>query len=301
MKSHTLKLQKPASASKLAAAISAVLVVVKLYFYLTTGSLLVALSALDSAVDVGISYFNQRIIRFARQHADDDHPYGHGKAESIAAMAQGILIVCAAIAILFSGAKHLIELHLDNTPIIKPSGSLVVFFIVASGASLFISKMLSHYAKKFKSTALHGDSEHYRTDVFSNLANAIALFVVLKLQLVWLDATIAMALSVYLGFSGYKLIKQTIDELMDHDLSPELKQETISLILSCSPQILDLHRFRGRKSGHRLIFDFHISLPDTLAFREAHDIADLVEKTLSEKMKADVTVHIDPRNTHPAT
>lgn len=301
MKSHTLRLQKPASASKLAAAISAILVVVKLYFYLTTGSLLVALSALDSAVDVGISYFNHRIIKFARQHADDDHPYGHGKAESIAAMAQGILIVCAAVAILFSGAKHLLELYSGDTSIIKPSNALVIFFVVAAAASLFIAKMLAHYAKKFGSPALYGDSEHYRVDVLSNVANAIALLAVLKLQLNWLDAALAMALSVYLGLSGYKLIKKTIDELMDHDLSPELKQEAISLILSCSPQILDLHRFRGRKSGHRLIFDFHISLPDSLAFREAHDIADQVEKTLSDKMKADVTVHIDPRQTHPTT
>lgn len=283
-----------ARAALFAAGMAAVLAICKFLLFWKTGLLIVALSAFDSAVDVLVSFVNHRIIRYARMDADSDHPYGHGKAESIAALGQGALIAGAAVTILSSSVQRLI--NGEQTIQSEHQYFSIVFFVVAAISSEAITRFLRHFSKKHRSPALLGDSAHYRSDVLANLGSAVALAVVYFVNKPWLDPLIAGVLALYIAYSGLRLLRSTIDDLMDHDLPLDVKDRALALIAETSDKIIDVHRFRGRRSGHRYFFDFHITLPDNLSFREIHEISELVENKLSTEFDADVTVHVDPES-----
>lgn len=287
--------RSPARAAAFAASMAAVLAIVKFTLFWMSGSLIVALSAFDSAIDVLVSFVNHRVIHYARQDADSDHPYGHGKAESIAALGQGALIAGAAITVLTSSVQRLTSGV--ESEIAKHSSFLLVgFFIVAAVASELIARMLLYFGRRFKSPALYGDAAHYRSDVFSNFGSALAVGLVTFSNKPWLDPAIAALLSIYIAWNGFRLLRTTVDDLMDHDVSTDVKERALKFIMETSEKIIDVHRFRGRRSGHRLFFDFHITLPDSLSFREIHDISDRIEVRMAEAFDADVTVHVDPES-----
>ncbi len=281
-------------ASLVAVVVAFLLAVSKLFLFFYTGSLVVALSAWDSAADTIISFVNKRVLRFARQDADDEHPYGHGKAEHLAALAQGSLIIGGAIAIFASAAQRL--LHSLSREIVIPETSwfAAVFFVFAGVASLALTFWLRKAAKKHNSPALFADSEHYRVDVLSNFVSAISLVAVVVLGKGWLDPLFALGLSAYVAWGGWGLVKTSLSDLMDKDVPDELKQQALDVILSVSDKIVDIHNFRGRRSGHRVMFDFHLTLPASLPFEEAHDIVERVEAVVSARFGGDCVIHPDP-------
>jgi cation diffusion facilitator family transporter len=281
-------------ASLVAVVVAFLLAVSKLFLFFYTGSLVVALSAWDSAADTIISFANKRVLRFARQEADADHPYGHGKAEHLAALAQGSLIIGGAIAIFVSAADRLV--HALRKEISFPEASWVAaaFFVFAGLASLALTFWLRRAARQYNSPALFADSEHYRVDVLSNFVSAVSLVAVIVLERGWLDPLFALGLSAYVAWGGWDLVKTSLADLMDKDVPDALKQEALDVVLSVSDKIVDIHNFRGRRSGHRVMFDFHLTLPATLPFEEAHDIVERVEAVVSARFGGDCVIHPDP-------
>jgi ferrous-iron efflux pump FieF len=282
-------------AAGVAALCAALLAVSKLAIFLFTGSMIVALSAWDSALDVLVSALNRRVILFARSAPDDEHPYGHGKAESMAGLAQGALIMGGALLIAVSSGQELWGALTARGASAPTSGPLVaLFFALAAAASWLITRALRAASARHKSPALAADAEHYQTDVLSNAASALSVGLIWWTQRAWLDPLLAILFGVLVARGGLGLIREAVDDLLDHDLPDAEKAEALALIRACSPHILDVHRFRGRRSGHRLLFDLHVTLPRALTFSEAHDITDAIELALSERFDADVVVHADP-------
>jgi len=278
-----------------AALAASALAISKLALFFMSGSMLVALSAWDSVLDVLVSALNRKVILFARTEPDEEHPYGHGKAESMAALAQGALIMGGALLIATSSVQGIWRLWADEAPSAIPYGwTLVAFFAFAGGLSQLITRDLRKASVTHRSPALAADAEHYQTDVLSNIASAGSIAVISFTELTWLDPLLAIGFAVLIARGGLELIREAVDELLDHDLSEEEKQEAVQIIMSCSPHIIDLHNLRGRRSGHRRFFDLHVTLPVSLSFREAHDITDAIEHALSEHFDADVVVHADP-------
>lgn len=284
----------------LVAAIGAgALALCKLVLFFMTGSMVVALSAWDSTLDVCVSALNQKVIHYARQSPDTDHPYGHGKAESMAALAQGALILGGAVLIIISSGQKLWEdLHGQPTPIAH-SWTTSAFFIIAAAASVLITRGLKRAAQKYNSPALAADSEHYRTDVVTNLASAISVAAIAMTGKTWLDPLLAGIFAINIGWGGFKLLSTNINELLDHDLPDQLKEDVLKVIGECNELIIDVHNFRGRRSGHKYFFDFHITLPAELDFRLVHEITEFIEKRIEEKFDADVVVHADPADDTP--
>lgn len=273
---------------------AAVLALCKLVLFFMTGSMVVALSAWDSTLDVFVSSLNQKVIHYARQEPDSNHPYGHGKAESMAALAQGALILGGAGLIMFSSAQKLWESLHGQTQLFAHTWPTAAFFIFAALASTIITKGLRRASLKYNSPALAADSEHYRTDVIANLASALSVAAIAVTGKAWLDPLLAGVFAVNIGWGGYKLLSNSINELLDHDLPIRLKEEVLEVIASCNQNIIDVHNFRGRRSGHKYFFDFHVTLPSHLDFRTVHDITENVEKQIEERFDADVVVHADP-------
>jgi cation diffusion facilitator family transporter len=266
----------------------------KLILFFMTGSMVVALSAWDSALDVCVSAVNQKVVHFARQQPDRKHPYGHGKAESMAALAQGALILGGALLIIISSGQKLWDALQGKSAPVEYPWPTAAFFLVAALASHAITRSLKKASMRFNSPALSADSEHYRSDVIANLASALSIAVIAFTQIPWLDSLLAALFALNIGYSGFRLLSSSTDDLLDHDLPDEFKEEILKVIGDCNEQIIDVHNFRGRRSGHRYFFDFHITLPSHLDFRTVHEITEQVEEVIEHRFGADVVVHADP-------
>ncbi len=281
-------------ASSVAVVFALLLMVCKLVLFFLTGSLVVALSAWDSAADTIVSFANRRVLKFARQEADVEHPYGHGKAEHLAALAQGSLIVGGAVAIFVSGVDRFV--HLAKGVSVPTTELLLsaLFFVFAALASFGLTWWLRRAAKKYDSPALFADSEHYRVDVFSNFVSAASLALVSMSNFSWLDPACALLLSTYIAWGGWRLVRTSLADLMDKDVPDDLKQQALDVVLLVSEKIVDIHNFRGRRSGHRIMFDFHLTLPAKLPFEEVHEIVERVEGVVTSRFGGDCIIHPDP-------
>lgn len=282
-------------AARNASMMAMLMAVIKLVLYFSTGSLMVGLSAWDSSIDTIISFINGRVIRFARQDADEEHPYGHGKAEYIAALAQGCMIVGGAITIFVAAIKSIFSDTMDNDGAALVSTiTASLFFIGFAIGSAIITIYVKQQGKKHGSPALIADSEHYSVDVATNLVTALSLILVDTTGIAIFDEGLSICLSMYLGFGGVKLILENVQFLLDKALPAGMKVKVAQAIFKLDERILEIHRFRGRVSGHKLFFDFHLCLPKTLTFEEAHDITEIVELEIGNAFNADVVAHADP-------
>lgn len=283
-------------AALVAALCAAFLALAKLSLFFASGSLVIALSAWDSTMDVMVSLINRKVVKFSRLDADENHPYGHGRVESIAALGQGCLILGGGIVIIFSSIKQFFYFHHQQNSIhtgINHWG-YVAFFILATFFSYLISKWLYLNGKKLKSPALLADSDHYRVDFITNIASAVALSGVIIFKLEILDPLIASFFALYIIYSSIKLLRTSINELMDHDIPNEIKSSVVKLIHSADPHVIDVHKLRGRKAGHRYYFDCHVTLPSTLSFKEVHEIIENIEVVLEKSYDGDMVIHADP-------
>lgn len=284
-------------AALIAALCAAGLALGKLSLFLYTGSLVVALSAWDSTMDMMVSLVNRKIVKFSRLDADYNHPYGHGRVESIAALGQGCLIIGGAIGIIVSSIRQIYDNYNENIPLnFHADWKQVVFFVFAAGVSFFVTRMLKSNGNKLNSPALLADSEHYKVDLVTNITSGVAILVVILVGNPILDPIIAFIFALYIIYGAFGLVKTSINELMDHDISEEIKLKAQTKVKETDNRIIDVHRFRGRKSGHKYFFDFHVTLPDALSFHEVHIIIEKIEEALSLEFDGDVIVHADPNS-----
>ncbi len=290
----------PVATSLVAAGIGLLLVIVKLGFYLATGSLVVALSAWDSLVDCCASFINAKVIRFARSGVDKDHPYGHGKAESLAAFGQGALIVTGgltvfaasiqAVALGFLGKDPEGSREMDAGSVWWAGGFFAVAFVVTQVLSLWLKAQ----ARRTESPALAADGAHYQMDALFNIASVVSLGLVAWTGQEWLDGVLAMGACCFVIWSGSNLLRETLPDLMDEELPEDFQRAALQAVMDTHEDVLDIHGVRCRRSGSRVFFDFHVTLPSRLTFREVHDIVDSVEALLRDEFGADAVVHPDP-------
>ncbi len=272
------------------------LALTKLVLFFFSGSLVIAMSAWDSSLDFIVSSINRKIIQYARQAADDDHPYGHGRAESIAAFGQGCLILGGGLVVFISSIYDIInffqrsmgEKRMENW-------GYVVFFLLATVVSQLIANLLKYKGKKYNSMALIADAKHYQVDSLTNIASAIGVAGVIFFHLPILDPIIAALFAIYVVYGGFDLLRMSIKELMDHVLPQDVFQHVSSLVQSVDSRIIDIHKLRGRKMGHYYHFDFHLSLPKELTFEEVHGVLQKIERLLVQHYGGDTTIHADPK------
>jgi cation diffusion facilitator family transporter len=265
------------------------LVVFKLTVGLLTGAVSVMAEALHSAIDLLAALIAFFSIRIAAQPADSDHPFGHGKAESISGALEALLIVGAAIWIVIEAVAKLFDgqqaAHLE-----LGIGVMVISAII----NILVSRHLLRVAKETDSLALEADGHHLATDVMTSLGVAAGL------GLVWwtgwqpLDAIVALGVAVWIGLLGWKLTVTASKQLMDHGL-PEEDIEKVRRILQAESRILSWHDLRTRKAGNQRHVDLHIVCPGDMLLKNAHQVADDLEKSIAETLHpATVVIHLDP-------
>jgi cation diffusion facilitator family transporter len=272
-----------------------VLVSLKIFLSVVTGSLGILSEALHSGLDLVAAIVTYLSVRVSSKPADADHTYGHGKVESFSAFVETGLLLLTALYVIWAAFHRLIthEVH------IKPSWLAVGILGVMALMDVVRSRALSRVAQKYQSEALEADALHFSTDVWSTLVVMLGIICAWLGQrfalsgLFYADPLAALCVAAAIIWVGSRLGRRTLDALLD--AAPVGLQQRIIRAVDELPGVLATERVRVRRSGHRYFADVTISVPRTHSFEQVHEISDAVERRIAEIVPADVVVHMEPR------
>ena len=267
------------------------LMVLKLAVGILTGSIAVLSDGIDSAEDAVASVFAFASIRLASQPADEEHPYGHGKAESIAAAAQALLIAGGGGFIMFSAVRRLIdrEMEIDTGPGLI---ALAVTAVVNVAVVLYVSRA----ARLTGSVALKADTRHLWTNVAQAGAVILALSLVVLTGDTIFDPAVALLLAAYLFWTAGRVFSGALAEIMDVRL-PDEEEQLIERCLNERREsgVRGYHHLRTRKAGRQRYVDFHLLVDPEQTVAAAHDLCDALEEAICGHLPgAVVTIHPEP-------
>lgn len=278
--------------ARLTLLVVSLLALVKFILALLTSSVAILASAMDSLMDIAASGINFFSIKKSLKPADYEHQFGHGKAESLAGFNQSILMIASAGYVIYLAIKkwygHEAVARLDL-------GILVMLF--STVVSIFLYKRLIKVARVTESIALKADSVHYLTDILTNAGVLISLCLIYFTKFFQIDFIISILIAVYIIWMALKVLKESIDVLMDKALPDKEIKIIHDIIQSFYPNIISYHQLRTRKAGRTKFIDLHIVMPNIKSFKRAHTIAENLTVALQEKFQdAQISIHIDPRD-----
>lgn len=269
-------------------AVALVLIAGKIAAWLLTGSLSVMASLVDSLMDLAASAINLVAVRWSLQPADKEHRYGHGKAESLAGLAQASFIAGSA----FFLVVHAVERLRNPTPI-HAAQTGVIMMVIAMSITLVLLAYQHYVIRKTNSSAIRADALHYATDILTNLGT-IAALVLAGYGWSGLDPVIAIAIAGYIFYSACRIGYEAAQMLMDRELPPEIREQ-IRQIAQSPPQVKGVHDLRTRQSGQTMMIQLHLELEDNVPLIQAHGIGKAVEKEILRSWpRSDVMIHQDP-------
>lgn len=269
-------------------ATAGVLIVVKLVVWLTTGSVALLASLLDSLMDAAASVVNLLAVRYSLQPADEEHRFGHGKAESLAALAQAAFITGSALLLTFEAVDRLI----NPRDLTNPAAGLWVM-VFATAATLLLLGVQRYVVRQTGSLAIRADSLHYLTDLLTNLVTIAAIALVMA-GFGRADALLALAIAAYILYSAGGIGLQAVHDLMDRELPDDVQRRIVQVALE-HPEVRGVHELRTRQSGPTRFIDLHLELNGRMSLAEAHRISDQVDNAIRSAVPgADVMIHQDP-------
>ena len=275
-------------AASLAIVVATVLIFIKAFAWWKTGSMAILAAMTDSLVDLFASITNVLVLRFALQPADDNHAFGHGKAESLAALAQSAFITGSAAFLLLQGIQRLTE------PQVLQSSELG---IVISLISIFLTALLVWYQRKVVkatgSPAIEADSLHYQTDLYMNAAILVAMLLSVQ-GFIYADAIFAIGIAFYILYNAGKMLWDAMQSLLDQALPQEEVDKVWTIALE-HPGIISIHDVRTRRAGAVRFIQLHLELDDDLPLVKAHEITDSLEQKLLDAFPlSEVIIHQEP-------
>jgi len=281
---------RPSRTPLIAVAAAAFLVALKGTAAWTTGSLALGSAALDSLIDVFISGANFLVLRRSALPPDEDHAYGHGKFENLAAFAQGLFLVVAAAGLVWTGVRQLIA---GGAP--EETGWGIFVLAVSLVVSFGVSRALERAATRSGSPALKADSLHYATDLWVNGAALLALLVVRFTGWAAADALVALVVATYIFKTGASLALEAAGDLSDRGLPEEELRRIESIVSAFAPEVAGMHDLKTRRSGGQRFIEFHLEIPSATSFQDAHDLTVKVLRAVEGEMpRSKVFVHGDP-------
>ncbi|MDE0585426.1 MAG: cation diffusion facilitator family transporter [Planctomycetota bacterium] len=268
------------------------LVVIKGITFLVTNSSGILGSAADSLFDVCASLLVLWAILEAERPADADHPWGHGKAEGLASLFQGILILATGLTLVTHTVSRFFDTS-DSGFIFAPIGIAVM--IISSAATLWLVRNLKRAAEKTNSPALSADSKHYTSDLLINLSVIIGLSTGHFLDARWPDLVVGLCIALIILNCARETFLSAIEMLMDRGLKAKESRSILESVQNFAPRVSGFHDLRSRRSGADIFIELHLDLARDLSFVEAHDLSEDVGEAISRKLtNATITVHADP-------
>ena len=275
-------------ATSAAVTVAALLIITKLVAYTFTQSVAVLASLVDSLMDVGASFLNLLAVRYALTPPDEEHRFGHGKAEALAGMAQAMFIAGSGVFLIVQAIERLV-----NPRPLEQVGLGLGVMLFSIAATVLLVMLQSYVVKRTHSTAIKADSLHYKSDILSNGAIVLAL-VLADMGWFGIDPLFALGIAGWVIYCAWQIAADSFQDLLDRELPDEERQKIIDVATAHS-MVHGIHDLRTRMSGRMRFVQLHIELDDKLPLLESHRIADEVEAAILELMpSADVVIHQDP-------
>jgi cation diffusion facilitator family transporter len=285
------RVSKSASAG-VSIAYNATLIVAKLIAAVVTGSVAIISEALNSTVDLVASVIAFIAVRRADEPADREHPYGHEKMESVAAAIEGMLIIGGAAFIISESVGRLTrgDTEVESLGI----GIAVIAFSALSATA--VSLFLRRQARVHDSPALAGDAAHLGADAITSFGVLVALALVSLTGAEELDAAIAIALSLFIIFTGVNIIRRAAGILVDESPPAEEMDRIEEVIARVRPrEVAGYHKLRARISGRRRYIDMHVQFESGTSLERAHELAhELRDAIEAEVPDSEVLIHAEP-------
>lgn len=267
---------------------AAVLISGKFGAWLLTSSVSILASLIDSLLDLAASFLNLAAVRYSLVPADEEHRFGHGKAESLAGLGQATFIAGSAAFLILHAIDRL--RHPQTLTELTVGMAVMLFSVVATVLLLAIQRYVIRHTG---STAIRADSLHYATDLLTNLSTILALMLT-----AWgwhnVDALFAIGIAVYILKSAGQIGFEAVQLLMDRELPPE-DQAHILAIARQFPGVHGVHDLRTRRSGQTCFIQLHVELNGGMPLAEAHAITQQVQTALQKVFpNGDIIIHQDP-------
>ena len=270
-------------------AVASVLILIKTGAWFATDSLSLLSSLVDSILDAGASLVNLFAVSHALQPADNEHRFGHGKAEALASLTQAAFIAGSGAFLLLESVDRFVKpQEISNSDI------GIVVMVISIVMTLLLVGFQTYVVSKTKSIAINADSLHYRADILVNIAVIASLILSVNLGWTMADPIFALLIIFYMSIGAYKIGVQALDVLMDREF-PDEDRKRIKEIAESHESVLNVHDMRTRSSGATSFIQFHAEMPKNISLSEAHEIADEVMYMVEEVFpNTEVLIHQDP-------
>lgn len=266
----------------------------KLVAWRLTGSVALGSDAMESIVNVTAALTMWAAVRVAGRPPDENHHFGHGKAEYLSAVFEGILVAVAAVEILREAIPRVVH------PV--PAHALGVGVAVSALASCLngaLGMYLLRRAKPLRSPALHADGVHVLTDVATSAGVTVGVLAARATGWWRLDGLLAALVAVQILWAGWGIVRRSVGALMDETLDPAETKQLVATIEreARAGGASEVHRFRMRHAGARIFCDLHMVVPGAMTVDAAHAVCDRVEREVDrEHPHVDVTIHVEPED-----
>lgn len=265
------------SAPVVAGAVAIILAIVKFIVGITSGSLAVLSSAIDSMLDCLVSALNYFALKKSNANPNDKFNFGYGKIEALVALFEGAFIVGIAVFICYSSVQKL----LNGAKSVETTSAMLVMAISMVLTGLLVLYLRRVY-KKTGNLIIKADALHYKTDLLTNLAIFIALFVIWITGYDVVDAIFGIVVSIYIAFSAFGLVKEGVYILLDGALPNDVVRAIID-ILNSKEDVKSYHYLKTRKSGEKSFFSVHLVFDPNISLSKAHKVAGDIESDIKNK------------------
>jgi len=257
---------------------------------MASGSVAVLSSALDSFGDALASFANFIFLSIAAKPPDADHHFGHGKAEHLAALLQGAILLSGGV---FLGIRAVERIRQPEP--IESSIATIATMLGSIVVTTLVTSYLKRNAVRSESSALAGDALHYTSDVISNAATIAALILVRYTGNPLFDSILGISVACWIGWNSLYLIWNAGNDLMDPALPEEEITSIIEAIERADPRVITFRDLRTRRSAGVRFVDFELCIDRSVSFEEAHDISEVIKHRIREAIpRAVITVHAEP-------
>ena len=266
------------------------LVGLKAWFSYKSGSVAILASLADSALDLISSLLILIAIVWSNRPADDGHRYGHGKGEALAGLAQAAAIFVSAIFIVVTGIGRLAQPR--ELSFVDESIAIMIVSMLLTGALISFQQYVIRHTG---SQAVKADRLHYLVDLLTNVVVIVSLVLGSRFGLHWADPVTAMLLSAFILKGCWEVLSQSLDILMDKDVSNQFHGLLDSFVAEFGNEVKGYHDLRSRTTGEVAFIELHLEIRSSCSFQRSHELAELLTERLEESAEGlEVIVHTDP-------
>lgn len=260
--------------------------------YWLTGSVGLLSDAIESLVNLAAAVLALILLTVAARPPDEEHLYGHGKAEYFASGAEGALILLAAISIVYTAVNRLLHPQLLEQP-----GLGLAVSVVASLVNLAVARILLRVGRQYDSITLEADARHLLTDVWTSGGVIVGVALVALTGWQPLDPIIAIGVALNIIWSGYGLLRRSVLGLMDTALPAVEQKAVLAVLAKYETEGIAYHALRTRQAGARRFVSLHILVPGAWSVQRGHYLLERIEDDIRHEL-ADVTVftHLEPQD-----